>query len=69
VAGQWIDRHATIKLGDVLVAEITRSFFNARQFFGDAQTYYVTIAPGMDFSLIAAIAVALDEREESNKDR
>jgi len=68
VAGNWIDRHATIKLGDHLVAEITRSFWNARQLFADLDTYYVTVAPGMDFSLIAAIAVALDEREEAKKE-
>jgi len=69
IAGQWIDRHATIKLGDQLVAEITRQFFNARQLLADLDTYYVTVAPGMDYSLITAIAVALDEREEANKDR
>ncbi|KAN0091901.1 DUF567 domain containing protein [Hyaloscypha variabilis] len=67
IAGQWIDRHATIKLGDQLVAEITRTFFNARQILGGLDTYYVTVAPGMDYSLIAAIAVALDERENENK--
>jgi len=38
IAGQWIDRHATIKLGDQLVAEITRTFFNARQILGNADT-------------------------------
>jgi uncharacterized protein YxjI len=38
IKGQWIDRHATIKLGDQLVAEVTRSFFNARQILTDNQT-------------------------------
>lgn len=38
IAGQWIDRHATIKLGDQLVAEITRTFFNARQFLANRDT-------------------------------
>jgi len=69
VAGQWTDRHATIKWGEQLVAEITRDFFNLRNFLGSADTYYVTIAPGMDISLIAAIAVALDEREQEDKNK
>jgi len=41
---------------------------NARQLLGGQQTYYVTIAPNVDISLMAAICVALDEREnEGNK--
>jgi hypothetical protein len=38
VAGNWIDRHCTISLNNVPVAQITRDFFNARQILGDADT-------------------------------
>jgi hypothetical protein len=38
VAGNWIDRYATISLGGQPVAEITRNFLNARQILGDADT-------------------------------
>ncbi|KAK4627009.1 hypothetical protein CLAFUW4_04282 [Fulvia fulva] len=61
--GDWFDRSATIKMGDRPVAQIQRSFMNVREIFGSKQTYFVTIAPGVDLSLIAAICVCLDERE------
>lgn len=38
VRGDWLDRKAEIKLGDQLVASVSRKFFNAREFFGDKQT-------------------------------
>jgi len=38
VSGDWIDRHATIKMGEVVVAEIRRRFFNAREMLGGADT-------------------------------
>lgn len=36
--GDWLDKSAEIKLGDQVVASISRKFFNAREFFGDKQT-------------------------------
>jgi len=36
---------------------------NVREVFGDKQSYFVTVAPGVDLTLIAAICVCLDERE------
>lgn len=36
--GDWFDRKATIRLGDRVVAEIGRSFFNMREMFGNQQS-------------------------------
>jgi len=67
IRGSWFDRKANILLDDVVVASISRSFFNARQIFADQDTYYVSVAPGVDLSLIAALCVCLDEKEEEGK--
>ncbi|KAK5196794.1 hypothetical protein LTR72_001787 [Exophiala xenobiotica] len=66
VKGDWFDRSASITFGGRPVAHISRSFFNVRQIFGDKQTYFVTVAPGVDLTLIAAICVCLDERENES---
>ncbi len=67
VKGDWLDRSAKITMGEIVVATISRSFLNARQVLGGQQTYYVTVAPGMDLSMMAAICVCLDERENEAK--
>jgi len=67
LAGNWIERYASLTWNDRPVAQITRDFLNARQILGDADSYYVTIAPGMDIALIASICVMLDERDEAGK--
>ncbi|KAJ7286088.1 tubby C-terminal-like domain-containing protein [Mycena rebaudengoi] len=61
--GSFLDRKAEITMDDQVVAEIARSFFNAREIFGDKQTYQVSVAPGMDLALMAAICICLDEKE------
>ncbi|KAM0701312.1 hypothetical protein Q7P35_011673 [Cladosporium inversicolor] len=61
--GDWFDRSAKITLNGQPVAEVSRKFFNVREMFGDKQTYFVTVAPNVDLTLIAAICVCLDERE------
>jgi len=63
VKGDWFDRSANITFNDQPVAHVSRSFVNVREVFGDKQTYFVTVAPGVDLTLIAAICVCLDERE------
>ncbi|CAK4033717.1 Hypothetical predicted protein [Lecanosticta acicola] len=63
IKGDWFDRKADITLNDKPVAHIARKFFNVREMFGDKQTYFVTVAANVDLSLIAAICVCLDERE------
>lgn len=67
VKGDWLDRSATITIGNVVVAQISRSYFNMREIFGGQQTYYVTVAPNVDLALMAAICVCLDEKENEKK--
>ena len=38
IKGDWIDRSAAITYGGRPVANISRSFFNVREIFGDKQT-------------------------------
>ncbi|EMC91267.1 hypothetical protein BAUCODRAFT_320234 [Baudoinia panamericana UAMH 10762] len=63
VKGDWFDRSAELTFGGRPVAHIGRSFFNVREIFGDKQSYFVTVAPNVDLSLIAAVCVCLDESE------
>ncbi|KAH8663581.1 tubby C-terminal-like domain-containing protein [Tricladium varicosporioides] len=63
VKGDWLDRSATITMNGVVVAQISRSYFNMREIFGGQQTYYVTVAPHVDLALMAAVCVCLDEKE------
>lgn len=61
--GDWFDRSASITFGGRPVAHISRSFMNYRQIFGDKQTYFVTVAPNVDLTMIAGLCVCLDEKE------
>jgi len=63
IHGDWFDRSARIEFGGRTVAHISRSFFNVREMFGDKQTYFVSVAGNVDLSMIAALCVCLDERE------
>ncbi|PBP26524.1 DUF567-domain-containing protein [Diplocarpon rosae] len=67
IKGDWLDRAATITMGKTTVAQISRSYFNMREVFGGQQTYYMTVAPGVDLAMLAAICVCLDERENEKK--
>lgn len=53
-------------MGGRHVANIQRKLFNAREFFGDSQSYTVTVAPGVDLVLIAAICICLDEKKNEH---
>jgi len=63
VKGDWFDRSASITMGGTPVAHIGRSFFNMREIFADKQTYFVHVAPNVDLTMIAAVCVCLDEKE------
>lgn len=63
IKGDWFDRSATITHNSKVIAQISRKMLNMREIFGGSQTYYVTIAPGVDLAMVAAICVCLDERE------
>ncbi|KAJ7759980.1 tubby C-terminal-like domain-containing protein [Mycena metata] len=65
--GDFLDRKATIMHNDQVIAQIGRDFFNARQIFGNQQTYQVSVAPGVDLAMMAAICICLDEKENENK--
>ncbi|KAF4119514.1 Pfam:DUF567 [Geosmithia morbida] len=62
--GNWFDTSADIvdEETGAVAARIDRKLVNARELFGDGQTYAVTIAPGVDMALMAAACVALDEK-------
>ncbi|WVW80493.1 hypothetical protein I302_102477 [Kwoniella bestiolae CBS 10118] len=49
-----------------VVAQISRQVFNMREVFTDQQTYFVTVAPGVDLALIAAICICFDEAKNEN---
>ncbi|KAI1437448.1 DUF567-domain-containing protein [Xylaria sp. CBS 124048] len=49
------------------VATIDRDLFNARQMFADQQTYVVTVAPNVDMTLVAAMCICFDERQNDQK--
>jgi len=65
IRGDWLDKSAQITIGEggPVAASINRSIMNAGQILGGQQTYYVTVAPGVDLSLMAALCVCLDEKE------
>lgn len=63
VKGDFFDRKATITMNDQVVAQIGRNFLNMRQIFEDQQTYQVSVAPGIDLAMMAAICICLDEKE------
>lgn len=63
IKGDWLDRSATITMGNIVVGTISRNFMNAGQIFGNQQTYFLSVAPGVDYCLMAAICVCLDEKE------
>lgn len=67
IKGDWLDRSASITMGNQVVAQISRSYFNMREVFGGQQSYYVTVAPNVDLAMMAAICVCLDEKENEKK--
>ncbi|THU94513.1 hypothetical protein K435DRAFT_756557 [Dendrothele bispora CBS 962.96] len=70
--GDFFDRKASINLGGPEgppVGHISRSFLNGREIIFDQQTYFLTVAPGVDAALLAAICVCLDEKENENQNK
>ncbi|KAL1406801.1 hypothetical protein Q8F55_006207 [Vanrija albida] len=47
--------------GSQTVAKISKHHVSMREFVDDKQTYYVTVAPGVDLALIAAVCICFDE--------
>ncbi|KAL2786684.1 tubby C-terminal-like domain-containing protein [Aspergillus keveii] len=62
--GNWMDHLAKIvneETGEP-VASILRKRFTARHIFFGQDTYVVTVAPGVDISLIAGLCICFDEK-------
>ncbi|BEI94491.1 uncharacterized protein CcaverHIS019_0700630 [Cutaneotrichosporon cavernicola] len=54
--------------GNIPVAQISRKLLHMREWIADKQTYYVTVAPGVDLALIAALCIAFDEVKNEKKE-
>ncbi|KAJ0333688.1 hypothetical protein COL922a_010704 [Colletotrichum nupharicola] len=68
--GNWLSTQADIvdsSTGQVL-GRIDRNMLRARDFFGGKQTYALTVAPGVDMALMAALCICLDEKKNDNND-
>lgn len=66
----FFDYHAEIKLASGhVIACIDRKVWSARSMFGGAQTYQLTVAPGMDISIAVAMSVIMDERYKDARRR
>ncbi|KAJ4361695.1 hypothetical protein N0V95_001679 [Ascochyta clinopodiicola] len=63
--GNWRDTTADITdeaQGNVVVARINRQWLSGKDLFFGKQTYGVSVAPGVDMALIAALCICLDEK-------
>ena len=62
--GNWLDMTANIidTSTGMTVARIDRKFLTGREILFGQQTYAVTVAPGVDMALIAALCICLDEK-------
>ncbi|TXT15265.1 uncharacterized protein COLE_01458 [Cutaneotrichosporon oleaginosum] len=50
------------------LAHIARDVVNVNEAAADQQTYFVTVAPGVDLALIACVCLAFDETENENNE-
>ncbi|KAF9871038.1 duf567 domain protein [Colletotrichum karsti] len=66
--GNWLSTSAEIvdTSNGQVVARIDRNALKARDFFGGKQTYALTVAPGVDMALMAAMCICLDEKKNDN---
>ncbi|KAI9705252.1 MAG: hypothetical protein M1820_005250 [Bogoriella megaspora] len=64
VQGSWLKRKVDVYWGDNLVAKIRKKI--AIQWMGN-DTYGVEVAPGADYVLMAALAVAIDECHDAQQ--
>ncbi|KAG8685503.1 hypothetical protein FRC09_014702 [Ceratobasidium sp. 395] len=65
--GSFFDRNAEITMGGQPVARITRQFMNAGELLFDQQTYFLTVAPGVDAAMMVALCVCMDEKVNEAK--
>ncbi|KAM0751765.1 DUF567-domain-containing protein [Meredithblackwellia eburnea MCA 4105] len=65
--GDFWGGSADIAINGRPAAQISRDLMNMREIFRDKQTYFVTVAPGVDLALIAAFCVCFDEVKNEKK--
>ncbi|KEP45199.1 tubby C 2 protein, partial [Rhizoctonia solani 123E] len=61
--GSFFDRSAEITCNGQPIARISREFMNAGELLFDQQTYYLTVAPGVDVAMMVALCVCMDEKQ------
>ncbi|KAJ1303287.1 hypothetical protein OPQ81_011484 [Rhizoctonia solani] len=61
--GSFFDRSAEITVDGQPVARISRQFLNSGEILFNQQTYYLTIAPGVDAAMMVALCVCMDEKQ------
>lgn len=66
--GNWLDTSCDMVLVQTgqKVATVSRDIMSMKDWFHDKQTYFVRVEPGVDLALMAALAVAFDERNNEN---
>ncbi|KAH8815594.1 tubby C-terminal-like domain-containing protein [Xylogone sp. PMI_703] len=69
VKGDWHTRKATITLGSAVVAQISRRRPRSSGHLVAEPNYFVTVAPNVDLSLVAAVCISLDEKEKEETRR
>jgi len=62
----WTSFEGEIKLGDQVIAIISRKLLNGRDLLGD-RTYALTVAPGVDAVMAAGIAICMDAKEHKDE--
>ena len=67
IKGNFFDTSAEIRLDNMVVARIDRKLWNAAELLGGKQTYWLTVAPGMDMACAVAACICLDERRNENR--
>lgn len=50
-----------------LLARVERNLLNWRDIVIDKQTYALTVAPGVDMALMAALCICLDEKRDMSR--
>lgn len=67
--GDFFDRQADVvdtATGQPVVS-IRKKSLNARNLLGGQQTYIVAVAPGVDLSMVVAMCVCFDEKNNEPK--
>ncbi|KAH8812924.1 tubby C-terminal-like domain-containing protein [Xylogone sp. PMI_703] len=63
----WTSWEGEIKLGDQVIAIISRRLLNGREVLGD-RTYALTVAPNVDPVMAAGIAICMDAKEHQGEE-